>query len=70
LDDDDGGGGESGARILCTRFDAELVSIAGLYRTFDGGVPPELAGKAVQIRLATKPGEEAGKLLVEPLKID
>lgn len=65
-----GAGGESGARILCTRFDAELVSIAGLYRTFDGGVPAELAGKAVQVRLAGRPGEETGKLLVEPLRTD
>ncbi|MDS4015722.1 MAG: septum site-determining protein MinC [Candidatus Accumulibacter sp.] len=65
-----GAAGDTGARILCTRFDAELVSIAGLYRTFDGGVPAGLAGQAVQVRLAGGSDDEAGKLLVEPLKTD
>lgn len=65
-----GASGSAEARIFCTHFDAQLVSVAGLYRTFDGGVPPELAGKAVQIRLTEKPGEPAGKLVVEPLKTD
>lgn len=65
-----GAAGDNGARILCTRFDAELVSIAGLYRTFDGGVPAELAGHAVQVRLAGGSGDAAGKLLVEPMKTD
>jgi septum site-determining protein MinC len=58
------------ARIFCTRFDAELVSVAGLYRTFDSGVPLEMAGKPVQVRLADKPGEEAGRLIVEALQTD
>lgn len=63
-----GAAGAAGARILCTRFDAELVSIAGLYRTFDGGVPAELAGKAVQVRLVSESsGEAEGRLIVEAL---
>lgn len=65
-----GASGAAEARVLCTRFDAELVSVAGLYRTFDGGVPPELAGKPVQVRLSQQPGEEAGRLLVEALQTD
>lgn len=65
-----GAGGATTARILCTRFDAELVSVAGLYRTFDGGVPAELAGKPVQVRLLQPAGDAAGKLIVEALKID
>ncbi|MBL8409544.1 MAG: septum site-determining protein MinC [Candidatus Accumulibacter phosphatis] len=65
-----GASGAAGARIFCTRFDAELVSVAGLYRTFDGGVPVELAEKPVQIRRSQKPGEEASTLIVEALRID
>lgn len=65
-----GAGGADNARILCTRFEAELVSIAGLYRTFETGVPVEFAGKPVQVRLTKKPGEDTGRLIVEPLKAD
>lgn len=65
-----GAGGADNARILCTRFEAELVSIAGLYRTFETGVPVELAGKPVQVRLTRKPSEDTGRLIVEPLKAD
>jgi hypothetical protein len=56
-----GASGDTDARIFCTRFDAQLVSVAGLYRTFDSGVPAELAGKAVQVRLAEKSGESLRK---------
>jgi septum site-determining protein MinC len=65
-----GASGDTDARIFSTRFDAQLVSIAGLYRTFDSGVPADLAGKAVQVRLAEKSGESSGKLVVEPLQTD
>lgn len=65
-----GAGGAASARIFSTRFDAELVSVAGLYRTFDGGVPAELAGKPVQVRLSQPSGDDTGKLIVEALKID
>ena len=65
-----GASGAADARIVCTRFDAELVSVAGLYRTFDNGVPVEMAGRPVQVRLSATPGEETGKLIVEPLQTD
>jgi septum site-determining protein MinC len=42
--------GDSNARIFCQRFEAELVSIAGGYRTADD-FDPALRGRAVQIRL-------------------
>ena len=32
-------------------MEAELVSIAGVYRTFEDGFPKGLAQKAVQVRL-------------------
>jgi septum site-determining protein MinC len=65
-----GASGATQARIFCTRFNAELVSVAGLYRTFETGVPLAMARKAVQVRVADKPGEEAGRLIVEALQTD
>jgi septum site-determining protein MinC len=35
------------ARVFCQEFNAELVSIAGVFRVFET-IPPELAGKPVQ----------------------
>lgn len=65
-----GASGAADARIFCTRFDAELVSVAGLYRTFDNGVPRELKGEPVQIRRSEQPGDEGSKLIVESLHTD
>ena len=45
-----GAQGDATARIFCTEFAAELVAIAGIFRIFES-VPPELRGKAVQVRL-------------------
>lgn len=65
-----GASGATHARIFCTRFDAELVSIAGFYRTFEDGMPASLAGKPAQVRLQSADGEQADKLLAEPLTLD
>lgn len=46
-----GAAGNAQARIFSLSMEAELVSIAGVYRTFDEGWPGDLAGKSVQIRL-------------------
>ena len=46
-----GASGDTGARIFTTRFEAELVSIAGVYRTFDRGIPEAFAGKPTLVRL-------------------
>lgn len=39
--------GEVTARVFCHEFNAELVSVAGVFRVFET-IPPELAGKPVQ----------------------
>jgi septum site-determining protein MinC len=39
--------GEVSARVFCHEFNAELVSIAGVFRVFET-IPPDLAGKPVQ----------------------
>ena len=56
-----GARGNTEARIFSTCLEAELISIAGIYRTTEVALPPEVAGKAAQIRLV---GE---KLIMEAL---
>jgi septum site-determining protein MinC len=46
-----GASGNADARIFALQLEPELVSIAGVYRTFDEGFPAELSRQAVQIRL-------------------
>jgi septum site-determining protein MinC len=42
-----GAGGDTTARVFCQEFNAELVSIAGVFRVFEA-IPADLAGKPVQ----------------------
>ena len=55
-----GAGGNTAARIFCREFNAELVAVAGTYKVLEE-IPPQLIGKAVQVRL------EGGKLIIEEL---
>jgi septum site-determining protein MinC len=45
-----GARGDANARVFCHEFNAELVSIAGVFRVFET-IPADLAGKPVQARL-------------------
>ncbi|MES2183743.1 MAG: septum site-determining protein MinC [Pseudomonadota bacterium] len=56
-----GARGNTSARIFATCMQAELVSIAGIYRTAETAFAPDIDGKAAKIRLV---GE---KLVIEPL---
>lgn len=47
-----GASGDTNARIFAASMEAELVSIAGVYRTFENGLPPEQKGQPAQIRLS------------------
>ncbi len=47
-----GASGNAQARIFALSMEAELVSIAGIYRTFENGLPKELAKQPAQVRLA------------------
>jgi septum site-determining protein MinC len=55
--------GNHDARIFCTCLEPELISIAGIYRTSETPLAPELLGKSVQIRLDDE------KLIFEPLRL-
>ncbi|MBE7940996.1 MULTISPECIES: septum site-determining protein MinC [Ramlibacter] len=60
-----GARGNTEARILSLCLEAELVSIAGIYRTSDVPLPAELLGQPAQVRLD---GGTAGKLVLEALR--
>ena len=47
-----GAKGDATARIFTTSLEAELVSIAGVYRTSDTALPKEVLGKPAQVWLA------------------
>ena len=57
-----GARGDISARIFTTHLEAELVSIAGVYRTFDTALDAAVAKKPAQIRLA-----DASQIVIEPL---
>lgn len=56
-----GARGNTEARIFSTCLEAQLVSIAGTYRTSEIAMPPEVLGRAAQVRLI------GDKLVMEPL---
>lgn len=62
-----GAHGNTEARIVTTNFGAELVSIAGIYRTFEQGIPASVAGRATLVRLVAGGTEQ--KLDIESLQL-
>lgn len=63
-----GAQGDADARIFCSNFGPELLSIAGTYRTFDNGIEPKLAAKPAQVRLQLAGDKHI--LSIEPLQLD
>ena len=59
-----GASGNTDARIFAMSMEPELVSIAGIYRTFEDGFPPELKQQTAQIRLV---GDRLDILPVAPV---
>ena len=57
-----GARGDTSARIFTTHLEAELVSIAGVYRTFESAPDIAVAKKPAQIRLA-----DTSQIVIEPL---
>lgn len=47
-----GAAGNAQARIFTLSMEAELVSIAGIYQTFERGLPQDVAKKPAQVKLA------------------
>ena len=61
-----GARGNADARIFALVMDPELISIAGIYRTSETDLPPEVRGKVAQVRLMPGPDGE-DKLVIDPL---
>lgn len=58
-----GARGNAEARIFAASLEAELIAIAGIYRTTENPLPAEVLGKPAQVRL------EGEKLVMEALKL-
>jgi len=63
-----GARGDTTARIFSTNFGPELVSIAGVYRTFERGIPQNVAGRGAQVRLTGS--DNLHTLEINPLQYD
>ncbi|MDM0014294.1 septum site-determining protein MinC [Variovorax sp. J22P168] len=57
-----GARGDTTARIFTTCMEAQLVAIAGIYRTAEVALPGDIAGKAARISLDGK------KIVMEPIE--
>lgn len=62
-----GAAGDKKARILSTCFEAELVSIAGYYKTFEAGHPSEVRSQPTLIHLAED--ERGSAVRLKPINI-
>ena len=60
-----GARGNTSARIFALALEPELVSIAGVYRTTEQELGPDVLGKPAQVRLSDD-GKE--KIIIEALK--
>ena len=60
-----GARGNVDARIFALALDAELLSIAGVYRTSDTPLPEDVQGKPAQVRLASS--ADGDKLVMDAL---
>ena len=63
-----GARGNTEARIFALALEAELISIAGVYRTGENPLPPSVAGLPAQVRLvAGEDGSDGDKLVMTPM---
>lgn len=59
-----GARGDSSARIFTHCMEAELLSVAGVYRAIDEALPQSIKGRATQVRL------EGNRLVMEAMTLD
>jgi septum site-determining protein MinC len=63
-----GAQGDTSARIITSNFGPEIVSIAGIYKTFEQGVAQSVAGRPAVVRLSGAGREQ--KLGIDALQLD
>ena len=63
-----GARGNTDARIFALALEAELLSIAGVYRTSENPLPAGVAGQPAQVRLVlSEDGADGDKLVMTPM---
>jgi septum site-determining protein MinC len=60
-----GARGNTEARIFALSLEAELISIAGIYRTSENPLPANILGKPAQVRLVA--GPDGDKLVMDAM---
>jgi septum site-determining protein MinC len=60
-----GARGNTEARIFALSLEAELISIAGIYRTSENPLPANIHGKPAQVRLVA--GPDGDKLVMDAM---
>ena len=60
-----GARGNTEARIFALSLEAELISIAGIYRTIENPLPAKIQGKPAQVRLVA--GPDGDKLVMDAM---
>ncbi len=60
-----GARGNTDARIFALALEAELLSIAGIYRTSENPLPSDVQGKPTQVRLVSTP--DGDKLMMDAM---
>ena len=60
-----GARGNTDARIFALALDADLLSIAGVYRTSENPLPDDVRGKPTQVRLVASP--DGDKLMMDAM---
>lgn len=63
-----GARGDTSARVVAANFGPELISIAGVYRTFERGIPEPVAGKPALVRLREADGRQ--ELTLDKISLD
>ncbi len=63
-----GAQGDREARIFSSNFGPELIAVAGVFRTFEKGIPAQIGGKAAQALLRGE--EDKQSLVLEPLQLN
>jgi len=63
-----GAQGDREARIFSSNFGPELIAVAGVFRTFEKGIPAQIAGKAAQAILRGEDDKQS--LALEPIQLN
>lgn len=63
-----GAQGDREARIFSSNFGPELIAVAGVFRTFEKGIPAQIGGKAAQAMLRGEDDKQS--LVLEPLQLN